>query len=329
MQRVGNKSDSSASKGLKNGSKKYGVITYLLLVIAAVLLVVYLKTHVNIRYGKYQDSEFSGDVVIENWNSKEALTLLNSTKYNEDFFALAHHFQPQQSPFSCGVASLTMVLNALRAPKETIPFDHTSALKVYDVRGKFKKEIGFSYYTQSNVLNSLTDAIKPKYFIAGPDNKVVYTKDQVNGDNEDLSMVNVTVENIGDKYKNRNYVYTNDLGLSLAELGEFASRVYKLKVKLFRPYSSSDNHVDRFREVLKSVLHENEKFIVANFNAKKLGFNTKGGHFAPIVAYNLKADKLLILDPASYRNPWTWVDVTDFYKAMDTKRGYLILSDEQ
>jgi hypothetical protein len=58
-----------------------------------------------------------------------------------------------------------------------------------------------------------------------------------------------------------------------------------------------------------------------------------GGHISPIGAYDQKTDSILVLDVASSKRPWIWVNVYDFYFGMHQKdgenyRGYLIVSDQ-
>ena len=68
---------------------------------------------------------------------------------NADYFALSSQFVTQKTQAYCGVASLTMVLNAIGAPAP-----NTSEYEPY------------KYFTQDNVLNAETDAILPRETLA-------------------------------------------------------------------------------------------------------------------------------------------------------------------
>ncbi|WP_455220479.1 hypothetical protein, partial [Kaarinaea lacus] len=51
-------------------------------------------------YGKFKPSQFSnkGKVVLVSWNSEEGKKRLFRSKFNNDFFQLANHYQPQANP---------------------------------------------------------------------------------------------------------------------------------------------------------------------------------------------------------------------------------------
>jgi hypothetical protein len=68
---------------------------------------------------------------------------------NADYFPLASQFVTQKTQAYCGVASLTMVLNAIGAQAPSTP--------EYEP---------YKYFTQDNVLNAETDAILPREVLA-------------------------------------------------------------------------------------------------------------------------------------------------------------------
>jgi hypothetical protein len=94
-------------------------------------------------------------------------------------------------------------------------------------------------------------------------------------------------------------------------------------------YNVNEDEIINFRKLLKKILSDKNKFLVANFDGKILGAKTNG-HISPIVAYNQDSDEILILDVALHKNQWYWVNISDLLKAMNTKdgenyRGYAIL----
>jgi len=151
-------------------------------------------------YGHYQPSQFSDSVVLVNWQSPEGRQRLINSKYNNDFFQLAHHFQPQANPLYCGIATAVIVLNALKVGQ--IPSQKQLEVQKPKVWGG--DEIPYPLYSQQTFLNANTDKIKSRKIIR---------------------LENITPEN---EHKAQAF----DPGLTLAQL-EAMLEHYQLNVALF------------------------------------------------------------------------------------------------
>ena len=81
--------------------------------------------------------------------SPKGEALLLETRALEAYFPISVAFETQKNQAYCGVASIVMVLNAIRAPAPTTP-----EYQPYNV------------FTQDNVLNEKTDAILPRAVLA-------------------------------------------------------------------------------------------------------------------------------------------------------------------
>lgn len=151
-------------------------------------------------------------------------------------------------------------------------------------------------YTQESFFNEKTDKIKSK-------------------------------EIINKKQKNQDGVL--DAGLSLEDLARILSEVYNLKIEINYAQNFDKKSINNFRKILKEVLSEDKKFILANFDGKLLNQQT-GGHISPIAAFDEESDSLLVLDVALHKNQWFWVNLKEFYRAMHSKdsenfRGFLLV----
>lgn len=71
--------------------------------------------------------------------------LLVEAEARKDYFSLASHFETQESRSSCGVASMTMVLNALDVTAPEVP-----------------ELAPFRTFTQENVLDERTEKVVPR-----------------------------------------------------------------------------------------------------------------------------------------------------------------------
>jgi hypothetical protein len=81
--------------------------------------------------------------------SAQGEALLLETHALEAYFSISVAFETQKNQAYCGVASIVMVLNAIRAPAPTTP-----EYQPYNV------------FTQDNVLNDKTDAVLPRAVLA-------------------------------------------------------------------------------------------------------------------------------------------------------------------
>jgi hypothetical protein len=95
-----------------------------------------------------------------NLNSEQGARLLLESEANRAYWPLSIQFVTQKNQAYCGVASLTMVLNALGVPAPTTP--------------EFEP---FKTFTQDNLLNDETEKVLPKEVLA----KIGMTLDQIGG----------------------------------------------------------------------------------------------------------------------------------------------------
>ncbi|MCX5481267.1 phytochelatin synthase family protein [Kaistia geumhonensis] len=77
--------------------------------------------------------------------SDAGATLLVESEAREAYFPLAANFLTQKNQAFCGVASMVMILNALRVPAPEVP-----------------EYLPYRTFTQDNVLNASTEAIVPQ-----------------------------------------------------------------------------------------------------------------------------------------------------------------------
>ena len=267
--------------------------------IRALVLSLFLLTTLNLQaasYGEFKEIDVldSKRVIVTSWNSKLGLKLFKKAKYKNDFYDLASHFQPQKNPLYCGIASSAIILNALNEDNNII-VNSKNTIKKPKIYGA--TVIPFNSFTQDDILNNNTDFIK---------NRAVVNFKTID-------------QNLG-RY---------DPGLTLKQLAKLLE-YYTLNVKLIYADESNKDGVNSFKEILKNTLNIKGEYILANFQGKKIGSLTSG-HISPVAAYNEAKNQILILDVASHKQPWFWVDVNKFYEAMQEKdgsksRGYLIIS---
>jgi hypothetical protein len=117
-------------------------------------------------------------------------------------------------------------------------------------------------------------------------------------------------------------------GLTLDELAGIL-RAHGLHVQSVH---ADQSDIASFRNAARSTLSEPLTFLVVNYHRKRLG-QSGAGHISPIGAFSRATDRLLVLDVASYKYPYTWVPVSKLWAAMNTvdsgsgrRRGYLLVS---
>lgn len=117
-------------------------------------------------------------------------------------------------------------------------------------------------------------------------------------------------------------------GLTLEELAGIL-RAHGLQV---RTVYADQSDVAAFRSAAQSALSEPLAFLVVNYDRKGLS-QVGAGHISPIGAFSHATDRVLILDVARYKYPYTWVPVAKLWNAMNTvdpdsgrTRGYLLVS---
>jgi hypothetical protein len=82
----------------------------------------------------------------------------------------------------------------------------------------------------------------------------------------------------------------------------------------------------------RTTLAESLTFVIVNYDRAVLG-QDGGGHISPVGAYSPETDRMLVLDVAAYKYPYTWVPVSKLWSALNTidpdsgqTRGYLLVS---
>jgi len=233
---------------------------------------------------------------LVHWSSKESQARLHSSNHKQDFFELSMHYQSQENKMFCGVASVAIILNALRMNKENaqIPLD-TSTVGCDEMA--YMPE-GFcphwNRYTQRNVL-----AKSPKSRI-----EVFGKPHALNGDNKE------------------NY------GLTIYELAD----LIECNGAIATPVECKDlpNYEQRKQDLIK-VLDTPDQYIIAHFSRPALNQNGNG-HLSPLVAYDQDSDSFLLMDTNTMSNNWVWIDANKLLEAMNTFdnpywRGYMVVSD--
>jgi len=256
------------------------------------------------QWGVYKPSALGKDkIIIVDWNSPEGKRRLQRTKFNQDFYQMAHAYQPQINPVYATVASAVVVLNALRLPKHSIPSqDDQEIAKPKALGGGV---LPFPAYSQLSFLNVETDKIK--------DRKLILLK-------------NATPQNENDKS-----IFKP--GLGLADLKKMLETVYQANAIVTFANADAKSGAPAFRKELKETLADTTSFLLANFKGDVLGASTEGT-VSPLAAYDEKTDSVLILDVTGHKNPWYWVPLGAFYESMHTEydgnyRGYIRISDRQ
>jgi hypothetical protein len=253
-------------------------------------------------YDNFGPSVYSkGDeVVLVGWNSQDGIARLARSSHKQDFYRLAHVFQPQINPVYCGIASAVIVLNGFRMPGGRAPSQ--SELEV--VR---PEELGggvstFTSYSQLTLLDEKSDLVKPR---------------------EVINMTRVADPDSGGAGQ-------FDGGVSIADLGAILE-LYGANATV--TYADQDVGIGAavFRDVAMAVLDDETSFLIVNFLGSAIGTAT-GGHISPLGAYDEQSDSILVLDVAGHKTPWYWATLSHLYQAMhtlagDAYRGWLVISD--
>lgn len=95
-------------------------------------------------------------------------------------------------------------------------------------------------------------------------------------------------------------------------MNESTSEIIKLCVT---PKSLSHN-VAIFRNDLNQTLKDKYSFMIAYYSYVATVPSKFGGHFSPIIAYDSKTDKALIMDVAAHFGVWHWIQTEDLFKTM-------------
>jgi hypothetical protein len=86
------------------------------------------------------------------------------------------------------------------------------------------------------------------------------------------------------------------------------------------------------RIMLKKVLGDDGQYVLVNYLRAKLG-QVGSGHWSVLAAYDMKSDKVLILDVAKYKYPPVWISISTLLDAINTldstsmqSRGLVLVS---
>lgn len=249
-------------------------------------------------YGKFHTSQFAPNsgVAIVAWNTPAGRDRLMRSEYKNDYFQLAHNFQPQANPLYCGIASSVIVLNAMRLSRNGVPSQKAIEVKVPKALGG--GHLDYPSYSQLTLLGEKTELVKPREVI------------ELRNQNDPKAKL--------------------DPGLTLQNL-HGVLEAYGTRAQLHYADREPSEGTDEFRSALKKALSDSTDFVIVNFHGKTMGAPTDG-HISPVAAYDEKSDSVLLLDVAGYLNPWYWTPTEHLYRAMHTKdgdnyRGYIVISD--
>ena len=117
------------------------------------------------------------------------------------------------------------------------------------------------------------------------------------------------------KKTNKNNEY--DPGMSLGDFAKILKTAYSLKTTVYYQKNSDPN---KFREIVKKVINDDNSFLVINFDGLVLENKTRG-HMSLVSAYQQDSDEVLVLDVALHKNQWQWVSLSNIVSAMNTKDG--------
>ena len=76
--------------------------------------------------------------------------------------------------------------------------------------------------------------------------------------------------------------------------------------------------LEKFRQIAQSNLAREGDYLLVNYQRQTLGQGI-AGHISPLGAYEKNSDRVLIMDTADYKYPYTWVPVKALYAAMQEK----------
>ena len=239
----------------------------------------------------------TADPALVPLTSAEGMTRLARSTARADFPHLANEFEPQENKAFCGVATATIVLNALRDRQDKVekPEDERFVPDSWHVTKLPGFDPLFHRYTQGDLFNADTDAVKRRDEILGAP---------------------------------RTAGAPRDGGLQLRQLGRLLEAL-QLKVLTRVVDEHADLAADK-REIVENLGTEGD-YVIVNYNRAALG-QAGGGHISPLGAYDAASDSLLVLDVNPTNYPWTWVPASALFGAMGTKdtvenRGYLLIHE--
>ncbi|PSW06848.1 phytochelatin synthase family protein [Photobacterium lipolyticum] len=232
---------------------------------------------------------------VLDWSSNEGITRLEQSHYKNDFFKLANFYEAQDNKVYCGVASTSIVLNALRVRQNVtdIPLDE-SGIKPED-RAYFPQGDWTPFYEQYTQNTVLANSAKTRLQIMGQP----------------------LTAGAGPDY-----------GLQLDQMTDLLQS-NKLTVKTV--YVDNLDHQAEMKAELIKAMETKNQYVVINYSRAPL--NQPGsGHYSPVGAYHKASDSFLIMDVSNTKANWVWVQSDQLFEAMATKdtkrnRGYLLVSE--
>ena len=232
---------------------------------------------------------------VVDWSSPDGISRLETSQYKNDFFKLASQFESQHNKVYCGIATTTIVLNALRMyrNRSDIPLDHSLIDKRdLDYFPKNNFSPFYARYTQNTVVEK---SQKPRISIFGKPMEI-----------------------------------TGEVEYGI-KLGELEKLLLAHNLTTQTVHVGSLNYASKMKQEFIETLNTTDRYIVINYERAVFG-QTPGGHISPIGAYHKASDSFLIMDVTPTKYNWVWVSSELLFKAMatidgDSFRGYILVSD--
>lgn len=227
----------------------------------------------------------------------ESMVRLGRSRYTVDFFHLANQFEGQTNKAFCGPTTAAIVLNTLRAGNDRLDKPEDPSLLPAKFLAKLPQGMDLLYhrYTQNNLFNARTDAVK--------------THDEVLGQPHASGA-------------------KPDPGLQLRQLHEvLRADGLDSRIRVADDALSDDT----IRKELAENLRTENDYVIVNYFRPALG-QEGGGHISPLGAYDDKSSSFLILDVNPNGHSWVWAPAAALIRAMRTfdkveNRGYLLVRE--
>lgn len=236
---------------------------------------------------------------VIDWSSLEGKSRLFQAESKQDFFSLAPHFEGQENKVFCGVASMTIVANALRVSAQNTQLPQDTRLVSMEESTYFPKGVSplFHRYSQATILAGST-----------------LTKSQLLG-------------------KPKMEQPTGELGMKLEELEALARSLNFKTTKTHVDVNqlTSLDYVSGLKQRLISTLQQQGAYVIVNYARDSLK-QQGAGHFSPLVAYHQNSDSFLIMDVSNTYQNWAWVSSRALLEAMATadinqNRGFVTVEE--
>ena len=235
--------------------------------------------------------------------------LLESLQDNtaNPFFELSDQFTTQTYGSYCGPTNILIILNSMKIdPGSTI----------------FRN---WKWYHEKNIhscdLESVHDHGMPI-----TDMKYIFEKNKVRAllyrpiceiNNNALFMHNIDINVLFDKNKFKNYILYEDIcSFKYSTIKNVYLKNAKEKRENLIFYNLVDENFFRIC-ILASTLYNNF-YILCNIHRSQLG-QEGGGHYLPIMAYNIKNDYILLFDCARFKYNSRWHKVKTVFEAQNGK----------